>query len=84
MSERKKMTADELRGYLESMPSPFCTESISDEEIESISNSLEIEMREILQWEKDGSITHDKAEEYETEIIESLCLDHNIPYYDDL
>ena len=84
MEERKQMTAEELREYLESMPCPFCTEGITDEELETISASLEIEMRDILQWEKDGSISHDKAAEYETEILENLCSLHDIPYYEDL
>ena len=84
MEERKQMTAEELREYLESMPCPFCTEGITDGELETISASLEIEMRDILQLEKDGSISHDKAAEYETEILEKLCKYFDIPYYEDL
>ena len=84
MEERKKMTAEELRKYLESLPCPFCTDGVSDEELDKISEMLEIEMAEIVKWEKDGSISHDKASEYETEILEHLCCDHDIPYYEDL
>ena len=84
MAKRKQMTAKELRDYLESMPCPFCTDRVTDGELETISASLEIEMKDILQWEKDGSISHDKAAEYETEILERLCCEHDIPYYEDL
>lgn len=84
MAKRKQMTAKELRDYLESMPCPFCTDRVTDGELETISASLEIEMKDILQWEKDGSISHDKAAEYETEILERLCSDFDIPYYEDL
>ena len=84
MAKRKQMTAKDLRDYLESMPCPFCTDGVTDGELEAISASLEIEMKDILQWEKDGSISHDKAAEYETEILERLCNLHDIPYYEDL
>lgn len=84
MAKRKQMTAKDLRDYLESMPCPFCTDRVTDGELETISASLEIEMKDILQWEKDGSISHDKAAEYETEILERLCSDFDIPYYEDL
>ena len=84
MEERKPMTAQELRDYLESMPCPFCTDGITDEELETISAELEVEMEEVVQWEKDGSISHDKASERETEILEHLCYVHDIPYYEDL
>lgn len=84
MAKRKKMTANELREYLESMPCPFCTEGVTDGELETISAELEFEMRDISQWEKDGTINHDKASEYETEFLENLCHEHNIPYYEDL
>lgn len=84
MAKRKQMTAKELRDYLESLPCPFCTEGVSDGELETISANLELEMLDILQWEKDGSISHDRASEYETEILERLCCEHDIPYYEDL
>lgn len=84
MAKRKQMTAKELREYLESMPCPFCTEGVTDGELETISASLEIEMKPILDWQKDGTISNDKAAEYETEILERLCSLHDIPYYEDL
>lgn len=84
MEERKPMTAKELRDYLESMPCPFCTDKVTDGELERISESLETEMKPILDWEKDGTISHDKAADYETEILERLCSYYDIPYYEDL
>lgn len=84
MAKRIKMTANELREYLESMPCPFCTDGVTNDELETISALLEVEMRDISQWEEDGTISHDKAAEYETEFLEKLCHEHNIPYYEDL
>lgn len=84
MAKRKQMTAKELRDYLESLPCPYCTDRVTDGELETISASLEIEMKPILDWQKDGTISNDKAAEYETEILERLCSLHDIPYYEDL
>lgn len=63
MAKRKQMTAKDLRDYLESMPCPFCTDGVTDGEIEAISASLEIEMKDILQWENEEEL--EKLKEYD-------------------
>ncbi len=63
MAKRKQMTAKDLRDYLESMPCPFCTDGVTDGELEAISASLEIEMKDILQWENEEEL--EKLKEYD-------------------
>ena len=78
------MNAQELREYLESLPSPFCTEGFTDEQLDDIAMDLEVEMRDIREWEREGSCTHDAAEEWELETLEKLCIAAGMKYYEDL
>lgn len=82
--KREKLTANELREYLESLPCPFCTDGFNDETLNKISNDLELEMNEWYEWEKEGSVSSTDVEEHELETLENLCIKAGIPYYEDL
>lgn len=79
-----KMTAAELRELLESLPCPFCTDNVTDETLDEISNEVEIEMEDWYDWNKDGVINSDKLDEVWWETLERIVCQHNIPYYEDL
>ena len=76
--------AKELREYLESLPCPFCTVGFSDEQLDDIAMDLNVEMRDVLEWERNGDCNHDTVEEYELETLERLCIAAGMKYYEDL
>lgn len=69
------------RDLLETLPSPFDTENVSDKTMQEIANEVESEMKDFYEWEKNGSISHEKANEKWWELLECSIIKHNIPYY---
>ena len=45
---------------------------------------LNVEMRDVLEWERNGDCNHDAVEEYELETLERLCIAAGMKYYEDL
>ena len=72
------------RADLESLPCPFCTENVSDKEMQAIVDEVEMEMTEWRDWCKQGDITKDVLDEKWWEILERTVCKHNVPYYEDL
>ena len=72
------------RADLESMPCPFCTDNVSDEEMQSIVDELEQEMTPWREWCKQGDITKDRLDEKWWEMLEHIVCEHGVPYYEDL
>lgn len=68
------------RGYLENLPCSFCTQEVTDEQMQRIVDEAEAESL--------SRITHDMDEDYIEDIrfqqLESALVRHNVPYYEDI
>ena len=71
------------RQLLEELPCPFNTEGVSDETMQRIALSVEIDMKEWYEWQSDGSVTDDKVNEVWWQHLEAACVREKIPYYED-
>lgn len=69
------------RDLLETLPEPFNTENVSDKTMQEIANEVESEMKDFYEWEENGSISHEKANEKWWEQLENSVIKRNIPYY---
>lgn len=74
------------RGELESLPSPFCTYDITDEQMERIVYETELDTRERLRLNEDEQIDlgNDRHSEVWWEEMEAVVCRHKVPYYEDL
>lgn len=84
MAKKKKMDAKEMRELLEGLPCPFCTDNVTDETLDDISEELELEMKPWYEWKRNGDVTADKVEEKWWEELENIAVEKGIPYYEDL
>lgn len=74
------------RADLESLPCPFCTENVTDEQMEIIVFETDLSTRERLRL-SDGEhidLDNDKHSEVWWEEMESAVNQQNVPYYEDL
>lgn len=74
------------RADLESLPCPFCTENITDEQMETIAFETDSATRERLRLSDNEHIDFDddKHSEVWWEELEAAVNRQNIPYYEDL
>lgn len=74
------------RGELESMPVPFRTYDITDEQMEDIVMDTELDTRERLRLDEGVPIDfeNDHHSEVWWEEMEAAVRRHNVPYYEDL
>lgn len=74
------------RADLESLPCPFCTENITDEQMEIIAFETDSATRERLRLSGNEHIDfdNDKHSEVWWEELEAAANRQNIPYYEDL
>lgn len=72
------------RADLESLPCPFCTDNVTDEQMQSIVNELEVCMLEWYEWGDNGDITEDRVNEVWWENLERIVCNHGVPYYEDI
>lgn len=74
------------RGELESLPSPFCTYDVTDEQMAEIVRQTELDTRERLRLNEEEQIDmgNDRHSEVWWEEMEAAACRHNVPYYEDL
>lgn len=74
------------RADLESLPCPFCTENITDEQMEIIAFETDSSTRERLRLSDNEHIDfdNDKHSEVWWEELEAAVNRQNVPYYEDL
>ena len=72
------------RGDLEGLPCPFCTDNVTDEQMQSIVDELEQEMTPWREWCDNGDITKDRLDEVWWEKLEEIVCDKGVPYYEDM
>lgn len=74
------------RGELESLPVPFCTKDVTDEQMETITYQTELDTRERLHLddEEEIDLENDRHSEVWWEEMEAAARRQNIPYYEDL
>ena len=74
------------RADLESLPCPFCTENITDEQMEVIAFETDSATRERLRLSYNEHIDfdNDKHSEVWWKELEAAVNRQNIPYYEDL
>lgn len=74
------------RGELESLPAPFCTKNVTDEQMEDIVMDTELDTRERLRLNEDEPIDmgNDRHSEVWWEEMEAAVRRQNVPYYEDL
>lgn len=74
------------RGELESLPSPFCTDKVSDDVMQSIIMMTDLSTKQRLRLPNDQwlDFRKDKVSEVWWEELESAVRYYNIPYYEDL
>ena len=74
------------RGELESLPVPFCTKDVTDEQMEEIVRQTELDTRERLRLDEEEQIDmgNDRHSEVWWEEMEAAVCRHNVPYYEDI
>lgn len=72
------------RADLESCPCPFCTFRVSDDEMQSIVDDIELEMQDWNEWLQCGDISQDKFDAHWRATMEEVVTKHGVPYYEDL
>ena len=74
------------RGELESLPAPFYTYDVTDEQMEEIVRQTELDTRERLRLDEEEQIDmgNDRHSEVWWEEMEAAVCRHNVPYYEDI
>lgn len=74
------------RGELESLPCPFCTLKVSDEQMTAIVKQIDVQTRMRLGLSSDEQIDlkHDKHSLVWWGELETAVNDYHVPYYEDL
>lgn len=74
------------RGELESLPVPFCTKDVTDEQMENIVMDTELDTRDRLRLNEGEPIDfeNDRHSEVWWEEMEAAVCRHNVPYYEDI
>ena len=74
------------RGELESLPVPFCTKDVTDEQMENIVMDTELDTRDRLRLNEGEPIDfeNDRHSEVWGEEMEAAVCRHNVPYYEDI
>ena len=74
------------RGELESLPVPFCTKNVTDEQMEEIVMDTELDTRDRLRLNEGEPIDfeNDRHSEVWWEEMEAAVCRHNVPYYEDI
>ncbi len=74
------------RGELEALPIPFCTKDVSDRDMQSIIEQVELSVRDRLDLNIDEHIdfNNDRHSEIWWEELESTVNSFSVPYYEDL
>ena len=74
------------RGELESLPVPFCTKNVTDEQMEEIVMDTELDTRDRLRLNEGEPIDFENdchSEVWWAEMEAAVCR-HNVPYYEDI
>ena len=73
------------RGELESLPVPFCTKDVTDEQMENIVMDTELDTRDRLRLNEGEPIDfeNDRHSEVWWAEMEAAVCRHNVPYYED-
>ena len=74
------------RRDLESLPAPFCTEDVTDEQMQEIITQTDVETRTRLKLNDEEHINFDNERHNEAwwEELEAAVNGQNVPYYEDL
>ena len=74
------------RGELESLPVPFCTDDVTDDQMETIIAQTDAGTRQRLGLSDRATINfeNDKHSEVWWEELEEAVRSQNVPYYEDL
>ena len=74
------------RGELESLPVPFCTKDVTDEQMEEIVMDTELDTRDRLRLNEGEPIDfeNDRHSEVWWEEMEAAVCRHNVPYNEDI
>lgn len=74
------------RGELESLPCPFCTDNVTDEQMQTIIDQTDGETRSRMRINSDQplDLDDDKTSEVWWEQLEAAVNRQNIPYYEDI
>jgi hypothetical protein len=74
------------RGELESLPCPFCTDKVSDEQMQQIINATDSFAKQRLGFSKKKRLdfNNDKVSEIWWEELEDAATQMEMPYYENL
>lgn len=71
------------RGDFESMPCPMNTSSLTDNDMQNLVETIDVEMKDWNDWLEQGDISKDDYEEHLWAISENVGLQFGMTYYED-